>query len=58
MSTKKMRTVALTALAVPALIGSVMAAPAQAEVQSGTNLTYTSPQNGCFTSMATITRTT
>ena len=45
MSTKKMRTVALTALAVPALIGSVMAAPAQAEVQSGTNLTYTSPQN-------------
>ena len=45
MSTKKMRTAALTALAVPALIGSVMAAPAQAEVQSGTNLTYTSPQN-------------
>ncbi len=45
MSTKKMRTAALTALAVPALIGSVMAAPVQAEVQSGTNLTYTSPQN-------------
>jgi len=31
MSTKKMRTAALTALAVPALIGSVMAAPAPAE---------------------------
>ena len=45
MSTKKMRTVALTALAIPTLIGSAMVVPAQAGVQSGTNLTYTSPQN-------------
>ena len=45
MSTKKMRIAALTALAVPALSGSTTAPPVQAEVQSGTSLTYTSPQN-------------
>ena len=33
MSTKKMCTVALTALAVPALVGSAMVVPAQAEVE-------------------------